>query len=205
METRYQFQQLPWRIHLSKWGQLGKAATKPRWPEGANEAGARMGKKAEKEAPCSARSPSKPPCCTPAAAFLPLTAPCRQERVVQALPHTATASLPDLLLRATGEPLMLCTQWEGIHRRAALPAPVCPVLLLALDIHGLAPSMVWHPSSNANTVLHGASRQAASHCHPWPTPLLHQQQQLLRLSVPHHLCLDTEPRLFLPNFTCLLH
>lgn len=47
VEIRYQFQQLPWRIRLSKWGQLGKAATKPKWPEGANGAGARMGKKGE--------------------------------------------------------------------------------------------------------------------------------------------------------------
>lgn len=58
--------------------------------------------KAEKEAPYSGKSQSRPPCSTPAAAFLPLTAPCHQGRVVQALPHTATASLPDLLLRDTG-------------------------------------------------------------------------------------------------------
>lgn len=130
VETRYQFQQLPWRTLQSKWGQLGKAAIKPRWPGGANGAGAKMGKKgetdlvqrstlrcphlvrprvccplistAEKEAPYSGKSQSRPPCYTPAAAFLLLTAPCHQGRVVQALPHTTTASLPDLLLRATG-------------------------------------------------------------------------------------------------------
>lgn len=158
---------------------------------------------AEKEAPYSGKSQNRLPCYTPAAAFLPLTAPCHQGRVVQALPHTATASLPDHLLRATGQPQMLCTQ-EGIPRRAALPAPVCPVLLLALHTHGPAPSTVWHPSSNASTAHQGASQQAASHCHHWLTPLLHQQQQH-RLSVPHLPCLAMGLSPFLPNFTCLLH
>lgn len=73
---------------------------------------------AEKEAPYSGKSQSRLPCYTPAAAFLPLTAPCHQGRVVQALPHTATASLPDLLLRATGQPQMLCTQVQGFPFRS---------------------------------------------------------------------------------------
>lgn len=47
VETRYQFQQLPWRTHPSKWGRLGKAALRPRWPEGAKGAGARTGRKGE--------------------------------------------------------------------------------------------------------------------------------------------------------------
>lgn len=137
VETSCLFQQLPWRTHPLKWGQHGGAATRPRWPEEASGAGAKMGKKgepdlaqgsalgqymvhvcavpcapsqtaltlvsaAEKGAPCSERSLNRRPCSTPAAASLPLTAPCHQERAGLALPHTATAFPPDLPLRATG-------------------------------------------------------------------------------------------------------
>lgn len=112
---------------------------------------------------------------------------------------------PQSLLRAnfsTSVCVSVCAKWGGIHHRAAPPAPACPVLLPALGTHGRAPSTVWHPSSNASTALHGASRQAASRCHHWPTPLHHHQR--LRLSVPHHLCLATGPRLSPPSSTCRL-
>lgn len=49
VETRCLFQQLPWRTHPSRWGQLGKAATRPRWPEGASGAAARMGRRGEQD------------------------------------------------------------------------------------------------------------------------------------------------------------
>lgn len=99
-------------------------------------------------------------------------------------------------------PLSVCTKWEGIHHRAAPPAPACPALQPAPGTHGPAPCMVWHPSSNASTALHGANQQAASHCHHWPTPLLHHQ--LLHPSAPHHPCLAMEPRPSPPSFTCRL-
>ena len=47
VETRCLFQQRPWRTHPLKWGQLGRAAIRPRWPEGVSGAGAKMGKKGE--------------------------------------------------------------------------------------------------------------------------------------------------------------
>lgn len=46
-EARCPFQQLPWRTRLLKWGQRGRAATRPGWPEGASGTGARMGRRGE--------------------------------------------------------------------------------------------------------------------------------------------------------------
>lgn len=73
VETRCLFQQLPWRTHPLRWGPLGRAATRPRWPEGASGAGARMDKKGEPDSvtgvhcqPCQGRcvpgTPAPGPC-----------------------------------------------------------------------------------------------------------------------------------------------
>lgn len=47
VEIRCPFRPRPWKTRPLKWGRLGKAATRPRWPEGARGAGARRGKRGE--------------------------------------------------------------------------------------------------------------------------------------------------------------
>lgn len=63
VETRCLFQQLPWRTRPLRWGPLGRAATRPRWPEGASGAGARMDKKGEPDSVTGLLSPTPGPVC----------------------------------------------------------------------------------------------------------------------------------------------
>lgn len=51
VETRCLFPPLPWKTLPLKWGLLGKAATRPRWPDGARRAGARRGRRGESLSP----------------------------------------------------------------------------------------------------------------------------------------------------------